>query len=189
MSEFSPICLPDEPSGRLSAAICNIIGGKRPNHGIRMLNASLKKSGSQTHVTLKGSIDETASRVLMGLLPKLVEADIIFDCAEVATINSVGFRNWIQFLKSLKERSTFNFVRCSHVYTEYAGLLAKTGYAEFISSVLVPFKCEGCGKEDQTEFDVDDLDANVEFDDVICQKCNGLMHAQTTPDDLLSWRA
>lgn len=154
-----------------------------------MLNASIRKNGTQTIVTLKGAIDETASRSLMDVMPKLVDADVVFDCSEIEAINSIGFRLWLQFLKGLKERSTFNFVRCSQPYIEYSSLLAKTSYAEYISSVLVPFRCEGCGKEDRTEFDVDDLNADDDFEDAICQKCNGLMKAQMSPDEILAWKA
>jgi hypothetical protein len=151
-----------------------------------MLNAHVKKSGKSIQVTLKGPIDEACSKTLLEVLSKLVDADVIFDMAGITTINSVGFRHWLQFLRGLAEKSTFEFVNCPAPYAEYAGLLAETAFASRIASLLVPFRCSSCGHEDVPMFEIDSVDADEGFGEIICPKCNGLMESQMDARDVVA---
>jgi hypothetical protein len=143
-----------------------------------MLQATIKKAGKSVTVTLKGTIDEASGKTLLDILPKLLDADLIFDCAAVGAINSVGFRQWIQFLRSLEGKSSFEFQNCPMSYVEYAGLLAETAYASRITSVLVPFRCLSCGREDNPSYELDAIDEKAGFGIAVCAACNGVLEPQ-----------
>jgi anti-anti-sigma regulatory factor len=153
-----------------------------------MLTAYVKRSGKSTTVALRGAIDEAAAPPLLQILPKIVVVDVIFDCAEVGTINSLGFRHWLQFLRGLAERSTFRFLNCPPAYIDYAGMLQETAFAERIVSVLVPFRCKSCGEEESSAVDVDAVIADG-VDWAICPRCNGLMRSMIEAAELTRLRS
>jgi hypothetical protein len=152
-----------------------------------MLSAKLKKAPGALTVTLKGPLDEQCGAPLAALAEKIERVHVTFDCMAVTAVNSIGFRVWLEFLKGLAERVTFEFVNCPAPFVDYAGLLKTTAYANRIVSVQVPFRCNGCERESASVFEVDAVAADdAEFPPGVCRHCNGMTRALMTPGECLS---
>jgi hypothetical protein len=154
-----------------------------------MLKAAVKRHGGSATVTLTGHLDEASEGVLTPLLPKLAKTDVLFDCHGIDQVNSIGFKAWIRFLKALETEATFALAQCGGAFLEYTGLMARTGYANRIVSVLVPYTCDGCRRTEQVTYELDEgMDGSEEFAEIICSKCNGLMTSDVAAEDHLAFR-
>lgn len=145
------------------------------------------KSAHAVTIKLSGHIDEESGTALHSLEPKLPRLHLVFDCMDVRSVNSFGFRQWLQFLQRLAAHFTFDFVNCPQTFLDYSGLLRTTAFASRIASFQVPFRCVECARETVSIFEVDAVDPDAErFEPGVCAKCNGIARATVTPADCLT---
>lgn len=102
--------------------------------------------GDKLRLTFAGSIDEDAKFPAVDA-DRLKSIDI--DLHEVKAINSVGIREWLNWIKPLAEKVEITLMRCPKAlvfqFNMVDGFLpAKTK----VESFYVPFFCEKCDKED-----------------------------------------
>lgn len=151
-----------------------------------MLKATVERDEGKTLVVLEGRITEEANSTFLQILPKLLKTSVVFDCSGIFHVNSVGFRGWVQFLRSLSAHAEFKFVNCSTTYLEYAGLLSTSAFAMKIESVVIPFRCELCRHEDSYPYDIAQLVDGGAFAERVCMKCNGLAKATYDMDEIIA---
>lgn len=73
----------------------------------------------------------------------------LIDMEKVTTLNSMGLRNWIVWMKSLKGRIQINFRNCPRVVVDQMNILQ--GFlpeGAIIESFYVPYHCESCGHDE-----------------------------------------
>ena len=101
---------------------------------------------NRTLMVLEGWLDERAE------LPELddpVKGDLVLDLQGITLVNSLGVRNWIQWLKVLRVESDVKLINCSPAVVKQVNILQ--GFLSDrtkIESIYVPYFCEDCGRED-----------------------------------------
>lgn len=135
--------------------------------------AVVRRDGNM-QVDLMGAIDETASRDLTPLKARLKAQHAVISLEKVTTINSIGFKGWIGFLKDLDAGGTFELIHCPPVFVEYCCLLPQTAYARHITSVQIPFLCRSCSRQFAPVYTIHELDPDAALAPMACTGCNGL---------------
>jgi anti-anti-sigma regulatory factor len=105
------------------------------------------ESGPQNEVIfISGSIDENSN--FEGVKPKSL-LPLHIDLRGVKHINSLGLRNWVQWMKTLLQHKSGIFLRncpaiCVNQINILEGFLPMNAIVE---SIEVPFICETCGSQ------------------------------------------
>ncbi len=109
------------------------------------LKIEKKNEGEQQVLTFSGQVDEDAV---------LTESDlthakkIVFDLAQINSINSCGIREWIKWIKTTPAQTQLVYKNCPKVIVDQinmvAGFLPENGRVE---SFFVPYYAESSGEE------------------------------------------
>ncbi len=110
------------------------------------------RNGSELNLNLSGIVDEDAQFPVLDLTGT---KQIFFDLKEVKSINSVGIREWLNWIKSLAEKCQVVMKNCPKSlvfqFNMVEGFLPK---ASKVTSLYVPFFCEKCDLEESILFEV-----------------------------------
>lgn len=144
-----------------------------------MLKVTIARRGGQVPlVTLKGRFDAGIAEILSDKLQATLGRDVVFDCAGIEAITSIGMREWLKYLKVLAASATFEFINCSLPFVEYCNLLPSSSFANCMVSLQVPYECDHCRAVHVDVHEVDGLRDVEEFDPIRCPKCNGIMNSK-----------
>jgi hypothetical protein len=103
-------------------------------------------------LTLAGAIDEDVQFPVLNLAG--IE-QVIFDLKEIKSINSVGIREWLNWIKPIAEQCQLSMKNCPKVlvfqFNMVEGFLPKGAQ---VQSLYVPFFCEKCDKEENILFNL-----------------------------------
>ncbi|MEO6954685.1 MAG: hypothetical protein ABI321_22995 [Polyangia bacterium] len=103
------------------------------------MDAALTWSTEGDAVQIVGRIDENAD---LGLLAaSLPVGPLTFDLGGLTRINSIGVREWMDFVTSLGAREV-RLVRCAPVFVEQLNAIANFAGAAVIETLLAAFECE-----------------------------------------------
>ena len=109
-------------------------------------------NGSELTLVLSGTIDEDVQFPSLNLASV---KQITFDLKEVKSINSVGIREWLNWIKPLAEKCQITMKNCPKTlvfqFNMVEGFLPK---GSKVSSLYVPFFCEKCDLEENILFQV-----------------------------------
>jgi hypothetical protein len=97
--------------------------------------------------TLVGRIDEAAAAVLAALPAQLPAGEITLDTGEVSFVNSVGLREWIRLIRTLRAQGRVTLVRLADVLIAQANVIPELATGVTIASFHAPYACDGCGAE------------------------------------------
>ena len=136
-----------------------------------MLDISVKEDGKETVVYLKGPIDENAGQVLGDLHSKVTKS-IVFNFKEVAYINSLGIRSWVNFLRHIQEGREIFFEECTSDVVMQMNMMAMFKGAAKVRSFYGDYTCESCGHEQTVRFETQPKrDLQKELTKQPCGKC------------------
>ena len=110
-----------------------------PNEKVRI---SLQAQGDHTVVTFEGSIDEDTQ---YGSILK-TQGALVFRLMGVKNINSLGIRNWVNFMRELGTRSVI-FAECPPVLVRQMNMIPSFRGNAKVQSVLAPLVCDACEVE------------------------------------------
>lgn len=133
-------------------------------------------------VFLHGNIDEdTVFDDLKG-----VDSPMVFNFRNVASINSCGIRNWVNFLKELEGRQIV-YEECPPLIVRQMNMVPSfMGTAE-VASVFVPYVCDNCDSEQFVLVQGDAL-KNPLQETFQCTSCNqGEMELDGHPQQYLAF--
>ena len=153
-----------------------------------MLNVVKEQKGTTLIARLTGSIEESVDfNKLIGLPTK--DQELLVNCKGVPRINSVGVKAWIQYFKSLQEKSVkFRFEECSTAIVEQINLISNFTCGAPVDSIFVPFSCENCKTELVGLFKGDALKKiNFNVPALKCSKCGGRALFDDIPDEFFSF--
>ena len=103
------------------------------------MDAALTWTTTGERVRITGRIDENAD---LGLLAEELPAgDVTLDLGALTRINSIGVREWMDFVKSLDGRSV-RLERCAPVFVEQLNAIANFSGGAIVASVLAAYECE-----------------------------------------------
>lgn len=115
-------------------------------------NSASALEGDTLKLTLSGVIDEDVT------FPKVDDGPqkkIVLDLKDIKTINSVGIREWLNWIKPLSEKYEMVLENCPKAmvfqFNMVEGFLPAKSK---VTSFFVPFYCESCDREDNVLFTV-----------------------------------
>ena len=115
------------------------------------LQVSLDATENQTTVTLVGEINEESG--LEALCDELSQASVVrLVLAGVNRINSIGVREWVNFMRSLEGKKV-TMEECSPAIVAQLNMISNFTGAATVTSVLAPLVCEECGTEETITVD------------------------------------
>ncbi len=100
------------------------------------------KRGIENVVLLIGIIDEDT--ILDDILA--IDSPIVFNFSKVTSINSCGIRNWVNFIKNLKDKNVF-FEECPPIIVRQMNMVPSFKQHAKVMSVFVPYVCDTCEAE------------------------------------------
>ncbi|MCB9729873.1 MAG: hypothetical protein H6744_15545 [Deltaproteobacteria bacterium] len=105
-----------------------------------------------TAVGLRGTIDEHAG--LTAVTAALRGAVVVLDLGAIARINSVGVRDWMNWLKAVGEGGRrIVLVDCSPAMMDQVNLVRNFTQGAWVDSILAPYFCDRCGLERDERLD------------------------------------
>lgn len=111
-----------------------------------------KTEGDNLLLMFEGVIDED---VKFPVVDTSKFKKVFIDLKAVKSINSVGIREWLNWMKPLAEQAQLVFMKTPKALVlqmnMVEGFLPKNG---FVKSFFVPFYCEACDKEEHVLFNV-----------------------------------
>jgi hypothetical protein len=108
------------------------------------LTGDVQDQGGVRRVTLRGSIDE---HVDFERLAKAIAAPVVaLDFDKVESINSVGIRSWINFIKQLSS-SKITYERCPAFFLDSISMVPGLAKGVTIASFYLPFSCRSCDSD------------------------------------------
>ena len=105
-------------------------------------------SPTEVNVTCRGPINEESDHKLRLLEEQLRSAQAItFDFDAISSVDSLGVRAWVQFLRSLQpETRKIRFVRCNADIISQVNMIPSFSAGAEIVSFLVDYICPSCEK-------------------------------------------
>src|SRR5262245_23016738 len=114
------------------------------------LQVDLQPNGAGTRLVLTGYMDEHTQ--LFELVASLV-FPVEVDLGGVRRINSVGVRNWIEFIEHACARGLVSLWRCPEVLVHQFSMVSQTLGSAVVRSVLAPYRCVSCASMVYTELE------------------------------------
>jgi hypothetical protein len=128
---------------------------------------SVKPDGDSLDLTFEGAIDED---VVFPVIDLTSAKKINIDLKAITSINSVGIREWLDWIRPLADKALVTLVNCPKAivfqFNMVEGFLPAKAV---VGSFFIPFFCEKCDREDNVlvktgnEVTVSDGVAKVDF--------------------------
>ncbi len=138
------------------------------------MNDTFSWSCSAGRLHLAGRIDENAD--LAALVSQIPADGVHIDLSELTRINSIGVREWMDFLAALGERPVV-LERCAPVFVDQMNAIANFAGSTQVESVMAAFECENDGNVRLVEARIVDLRAGTLPPAPRCERCQ----AETVP--------
>jgi anti-anti-sigma regulatory factor len=148
------------------------------------LDANLQRSANGYTLALSGRIDERAGLVV---LAERISNRVVVDLDGVSLINSMGLREWINFLRALEDKKVAVVLRrLSDAMLTQLNLIEEAARGVEVESFSAPYLCEGCDREQSVCVDVaeqkDVLRRGQAPASVPCPSCAGDMVYDGIPE-------
>ena len=139
----------------------------------------------RTRIVIKGDITEASC--FDELLPALV-GRIDFDLSQVRYMNSLGVREWIEFLRRAPIQG-YEFHACSVAFVLQASLVEGVTGRGTISSFFAPYACDRCDYQDERLLQTAAILASDDRRPPAfgCPRCGDRLHLDDIPDRYLAF--
>ena len=135
----------------------------------RAFRWSIEEAQSTTTIRLQGALDEN---VVHDELAQTITQPVVFDLEELGTINSVGVREWVQFVDRIADFGPHELVRCSPAFVFQLNLIYNFLGNARVQSVIAPYVCDSCKIERNIEVDTR-AGSNTVLPKLACKTCDG----------------
>lgn len=137
-----------------------------------------------TRIVIKGDVTEAVS--FESLLPSVV-GRVSFDMSQVRYMNSLGVREWVEFLEKATAQG-YEFHACSVAFTLQASMISGVLGRGTVASFFAPYVCEECEHQDESLLQsATVLAANYEPPSLACPECDGTMVLDDIPERYLAF--
>lgn len=139
-------------------------------------------------VKIAGEINENTSFPVITTNP---DQELVLDLKGVVSLNSMGLRNWLAWVKQFKTQTRLRFRFCTRCVVDQMNILQ--GFipiGALVESFYVPYHCESCSHsedvlamrgKDFTEATADARESILLPDERECLKCKDQMVIDTIP--------
>ena len=123
-----------------------------PGDFMSVFKVEQKPNGTELNLLLSGVIDEDVQFPAIDVAPF---KNVFFDLKDVKSINSVGIREWLNWITPIASKSQVTMKNCPKTlvfqFNMVEGFLPK---GSLVQSMYVPFFCEKCDLEENVLFEV-----------------------------------
>lgn len=141
-----------------------------------------------TKVTLDGPMTDRIEAALTKSLSRIKAVHVEFDCERISAVNSFGVKAFTAFLDKLRSKHTFEYQRCPRILVDYFYLLPRALNADAVSSLAVPFRCEGCQAESEPVIAIEDA-RSKRRPELRCRACGGRRYPSVDLEDYVDFRS
>nr|QEO74300.1 hypothetical protein [uncultured bacterium] len=136
------------------------------------------------HFVFSGAITEGAD--LRSLVGRAKER-VVIDLLDVQRINSIGVREWIEFIGRLCAAARdVSLEHCSVAMVHQFNMITGMRGAAEVRSVMLPYLCNSCGREETTLLKVDQPKPAIPPTRK-CPGCPGTMEFDDLPEAYLGF--
>jgi anti-anti-sigma regulatory factor/ribosomal protein S27AE len=144
--------------------------------------------GTPTRVTMTGRIDDSAN--LGELTRQLTDNYIAIDTGGVTFVNSIGMREWLRLLRTLRERgAVVTLERVADVLMTQMNMLVDAARGVHIASFHAQYACSKCGGETAPLIDATayaELLQQMQAPRMPCPECGSAMELADFPERYLT---
>lgn len=152
--------------------------------GGRTVEYSIVQNDDGKSVSLVGVINEDSEIAFKNLMSELKEAKkVIFNFAQVKSINSLGVRAWVSFLRSLEEGRKILFTECTTDIIMQINMIPSFLGKATVSSFYVNYICEVCNKEAKKLFETASLPSKTYPPAPKCDNDESVMQTEELEDE------
>jgi hypothetical protein len=138
-------------------------------------------------VTFAGRIDDSAA--LAQLLPHVPPGDVWLDTSGVTFVNSIGMREWMRFVRALRDRGHVTLERVADVLITQINMIPELARSVTVVSFHAQYVCPACGAESAPLVDAishaQSLRA-MQAPALPCPECGAAMELADFPERYLS---
>jgi len=151
----------------------------------RLTQWEIVEGADRIRVVLKGDITEATS--FKDLLPVMV-GRVDFDLSQVSYINSLGVREWVNFLRRAGVQG-YEFHACSTAFILQASLVPDVLGRGTVASFFAPYHCEECEYGEERLLQTATVLASEarEPPEYQCPSCDGVLILDDIPDRYLAF--
>jgi len=135
------------------------------------LNVAINKTDTGTLMEVSGWLDGRETLPELGF----VQGTLTINLYELSFINSLGIRDWVNWIQAQKAEKGIVLIRCSPPFVRQIGIL-HTFIPEGVTveSICVPYYCSPCEREERRVITIgEQLDSLP--DDIQCVLCKDPM--------------
>jgi len=139
-----------------------------------------------TVVSFFGEIDENAD---FADLACHLSGKVVFDLSDVRRMNSMGVREWINFVGKLPDVHCLTLSRCSIAIVTQLNMIHNFRGRAHIRSFYAPFVCDACNNEEEKLIDVAEMmtEGSARVPEFSCSACRSPMVLDDLPERYLSF--
>jgi len=140
--------------------------------------------------SLNGAINEDAEVVLQEIASSIKEKpgkDIIFHFSGVKTINSLGVRAWVQFVRSIEEHGTLFFEECTPDVIMQINMIPSFAGKASIVSFYTNYVCERCDLTKSVLIYTKDLPEGEMPSLKVCDECQDPMETEELEEEYFAF--
>jgi len=164
-----------------SLCILKNVGLTTVKLGDRLRYSKVQHHGT-IRISLVGEINESSD-----LAPIFVHDHALrLDLAEVARINSIGIRNWVDSVTARPPGATIVLERCSPAVVKTVGMVPRMMESVTVASFLAPYHCPTCETEDHLLVSPREIDG-IEPLPCPCRRCGALMDFDEDPETFFAF--
>lgn len=137
------------------------------------LTYRVERRDGTTWVALTGNISELVNFDALKAMP----GPLVLDLSGLTRINSLGMRNWVFFVREYEAKGqALTFERVPPVVVNQMSMVTHfMGAHSQIRSLMLPYLCPSCGKEDLQMLELTDGRTAQVNESAPCPKCRAVM--------------
>jgi anti-anti-sigma regulatory factor len=151
------------------------------------LRATVERAEDNSIVTLAGFLDEDNN--LKALVEEIPAGPVMIDLAGIARINSVGIRDWVNWLSALEAKGTQPvLVGCSPPIVAQINLVKNFAGNGAVKSFQIPYHCRECDEEKIETVETSQMLTSTP-PACLCPRCERAMEVDEMPESYFAFLA
>lgn len=135
------------------------------------LNVAVNKTDTGTVVEVSGWLDGHATLPDLGF----ISGTLTINLYELSFINSLGIRDWVDWIKNVRTEKGIILTRCSPPFVRQISILQNfIPHGVTVQSICVPYYCDQCEREERRLIEIGTLLDSLPAD-IQCVMCKGDM--------------
>lgn len=156
-----------------------------------MLEYQIKSDGNgAVTIVMAGVINEDAELTFQRIQHELVEqkaTQITVDFDKIASINSLGVRGWVQFLRSIEPGREVAFIHCRPIIVMQINMIPSFLDKAKVQSFYAAYICPACGETQTYLLETSGIPEGTLPEPPKCPKTGDVMETEELEDEYFAF--